>query len=173
MALDRGRVDSDDLVAGSTIHSLMLYAVVSAIAIELGPEFVGKIQKILASLHKSIGDNLRTELSPGATEVLAKVTESTDEHLDEIKAEVARTPDQLAALRGRQEVMEILLTMVIVASHPRLDALVDTLASMRKGAEEANPPRRDVVEAYDSYLSTLRMVQGGTPQGAELAPHAP
>lgn len=171
-ARGRGQVDSDDLVAGSTINSLMLVAVIIAVASELGPEFVGKLQKILANLNKSIGGNLRTELSPGAAEALVKATASANEILDEIKADVARVPDQLVALGGRQEVTEILLTMVTVALHPRLDTLVDTLASMRKVAAEAKPPRHEAVEAYDSYLSTLRMVQDGTPQRAGLARQA-
>ena len=71
----------------------------------------------------------------------------------------ASVPDQLVALVGRQDVTEMVLTMVLVASHPRLDSVVDVLGSMRRVAAEADPPRREVVEAYDSYLATLRMVQ--------------
>lgn len=79
--------------------------------------------------------------------------------LAEAIAQGVSVPDQLAALVGRQDVTEMVLTIAIVASHPRLDSLVDAVDSMRKVAAEADPPRREVVEAYDSYLSTLRMVQ--------------
>ena len=78
----------------------------------------------------------------------------------------ASVPDQLAVLRGRQEATEAVFTM-IVASHPALDSLVDVLASIRKVAAEADPPRREVVEAYDSYLSTLRMVQNARRQAQD------
>ena len=85
-----------------------------------------------------------------------------DERVDALAETIAQdvsVPDQLTALLGRQDVTEMVLTTVIAASHPRLDSLVDLLDSMRRVAAEANPPRREVVEAYDSYLSTLRMVQ--------------
>ncbi len=78
--------------------------------------------------------------------------------LAEAIAQGASVPDQLAALLGRQDAAETVL-MVIAASHPKLDSLVNLLASIRKVAAEADPSGREVVKAYDSYLSTLRMMQ--------------
>ncbi len=178
---ERGQVSYDDLLAGSTINSLTLVALIIAVAAEFGPGFVGKIQKILASLDKSIGDDLRADLSPGAAKAFANAVETGDEILEVIGAntlvgaeadvrgeagkgatrDIARGPsmqEQLIALRDHQDAAEMML-MMIAASHPRLDSLVEALDEVRTSAAKAGPDRRGVVEAYDSYLSSLRMMQ--------------
>lgn len=98
------------------------------------------------------------------------------ERVSELAAAIAQGsvagPDQLAVLRGRQEATEAVFTM-LVASHPALDSLVDILASIRKVAAEATPPRREIVEAYDSYLSTLRMLQNARRQAQDSHRKAP
>ena len=78
-----------------------------------------------------------------------------------IPAEAETLSAELAALRGRQDVAEMML-MMFAASNSRLDELVGFLESMRKAvAAGSNPSRRHAVEAFDSYLKTLRAVRDG------------
>jgi len=78
-----------------------------------------------------------------------------------VAAEAETLSAELAALRGRQDVAEMML-MMFAASNSRLDELVGFLESMRKAvATGSNPSRRHAVDAFDSYLKTLRAVRDG------------
>ena len=76
-----------------------------------------------------------------------------------VPADAETLSAELAALRGRQDVAEMML-MMFAASNSRLDELMGFLESMRKAvAAGSNPSRRHAVEAFDSYLKTLRAVR--------------
>lgn len=82
---------------------------------------------------------------------------------------IAAIPNQMDELFSRQDATEMVLSLVIMTAHPRLDELVDALSSMRKVAAESDTPRPRLVEAYDSYLTTLKMVR----EARRNAPRSP
>ena len=84
------REGDDDLRGQSIANSMVLTAVVIALAAERGPEFVGSVQKVLAKLDESVGNHLRARLSREAVRALTMGTKTADKTLSLVKAETAR-----------------------------------------------------------------------------------